>query len=232
MMILKNKLIALICSVSLLTACNSNTQKTDLPVAEFEKAIGQENIQVLDVRTPGEYETGHLKNALLADWNNQAEFTERAKGLDKSKTVYTYCLSGARSGAATDWLRENGFTAYNLEGGINAWRNADKPLEQAKEVRQITMAEYLEQIPTDKTVLVDFSATWCAPCKMMAPVLDTLVARYPAKFVLVKIDGGEQSAICKELNIEGFPTFIIYKQGRVTWRKQGLVEMKDFVEQL
>ncbi len=229
-MITKINLFLLICCVSLLSACNSNAQQTNLSVPEFEKAIAQSNIQLLDVRTPGEYQSGHLSNALLADWNNDKEFELRAKALDKSKPVYTYCLSGARSSAATDWLRQNGFTAYNLTGGISAWKRADKPVEQAAAVKQITMQEYMAQIPIDKTVLVDFSAVWCAPCKKMAPVLDSLVLTHGDKFVLVKIDGGEQTDICKELNIDGFPTFIIYKQGKEVWKKQGLTDMKAFLQ--
>ncbi len=92
------------------------------------------------------------------------------------------------------------------------------------------MQEYLAQIPKDKTVLVDFSAVWCAPCKKMAPVLDSLVAKHGDKFVVVKIDGGDQTNICKELNVDGFPTFIIYKQGKEVWRKQGLTEKKEFLQ--
>ena len=229
-MITKINLFLLICCVSLLSACNSNAQQTNLSVAEFEKAIAQKNIQLLDVRTPGEYQSGHLNNAFLADWNNEKEFQLRATALDKNKPVYTYCLSGARSSAATDWLRQNGFTAYNLTGGISAWKRADKPVEQAAAEKQITMQEYLAQIPTDKTVLADFGAVWCASCKKMAPVLDSLLATHGDKFVLVKIDGGDQTDICKELNVDGFPTFIIYKQGKEVWRKQGLTEMKEFIQ--
>ena len=81
----------MICGISLLTSCNSNAQQTSLSVQEFEKAITNGNIQLLDVRTPGEYQTGHLSNALLADWNNESEFHLRAKALDKNKPVYTYC---------------------------------------------------------------------------------------------------------------------------------------------
>ena len=229
-MITKINLFLLICCVSLLSACNSNAQQTNLSVAEFEKAIAQKNIQLLDVRTPGEYQSGHLNNAFHADWNNEKEFQLRAAALDKSKPVYTYCLSGSRSIAATEWLTQNGFTAYNLTGGINAWKRADKPVAQAVAVKQITMQEYLAQIPKDKTVLVDFSAVWCAPCKKMAPVLDSLVAKHGDKFVLVKIDGGDQTNICKELNFDGFPTFIIYKQGKEVWRKQGLTDKTAFLQ--
>lgn len=226
---LKKNLLLFICCISLLSACNNNSQQTNLSVAEFEKGIAQTNTQLLDVRTPGEYQSGHLKNAMLADWNNETEFQERVKALDKTKPVYTYCLSGARSNAATDWLKQNGFTAYNLSGGIAAWKNADKPVDMAETKRQITINEYMAQIPKDKTVLVDISAVWCPPCKVMAPIIDSLVRTNGTQFVLVKVDGGEQSDICKELKIEGFPTFIIYKQGKEVWRKQGLTEAKEFV---
>jgi rhodanese-related sulfurtransferase len=218
-------------SLCLLAACNSSAQQTNLPVPEFEKAIAQPNIQLLDVRSSEEYQSGHLSNALLANWNNENEFKTRVQSLDKTKPVYTYCLSGARSGAATKWLRENGFNAYNLEGGISAWKRADKLVEQAKAVRQISLSEYMAQIPTDKIVLVDFGAVWCPPCKKMAPVLDSLVARHGNQFVLVKIDGAEQTDICKTLKVEGFPTFIIYKNGKETWRKEGLADEKEFLKQ-
>src|SRR5664279_5450685 len=95
-----------------------------LTVPVFDNAIAQNNIQLLDVRTAAEYQSGHLKNALLANWNDNSEFQARIKALDKNKPVYTYCLSGARSHAATVWLRQNGFTAYNLSGGITARKNA------------------------------------------------------------------------------------------------------------
>ena len=227
----KNYFFASVCSAILLFSCKSNAQQTNLSVDEFQKAISQHDIQLVDVRTPIEYQSGHLKNALLADWNNEAEFQQRAKALDKNKPVYTYCLSGARSNAATQWLRQNGFTAYNLTGGINAWKKADMPVEQAVAVKQISLQEYFSQIPKDKTVLVDFSAVWCPPCKKMAPVLDSLIKTDGFKFVLVKIDGGSQTDICKEMNIGAFPTFLIYKQGKEVWRKQGIIEAKDFKAQ-
>ena len=226
---LKKNLLLFICCISLLTACDNNSSQTNLSVAEFEKGIAQTNIQLLDVRTPGEYQSGHLKNAMLADWNNETEFQERVKALDKTKPVYTYCLSGARSNAATDWLKQNGFKAYNLSGGIAAWKNADKPVDMAEAKRQITLDEFMAQIPKDKTVLVDISAVWCPPCKVMNPIIDSLVKTNGNQFILVKVDGGEQSTICKELKVEGFPTFIIYKQGKEMWRKQGLSQAKEFV---
>lgn len=226
---MKINLFLAICCLSFLTACNSQAQSTNLSVAQFEKGIAQNNIQILDVRTPGEYQSGHLKNALLADWNNDAEFQQRVNALDKSKPVYTYCLSGGRSSAASQYLKQNGFTTYNLSGGISAWKRENKSVEQATIVKQITLDEYLAQIPKDKTVLVNFSAVWCPPCKKMAPVIDSLVKTHNSQFVLVKVNGGEQTDICKALRVEGFPTFIIYKQGKEVWRKEGIVKLKEFI---
>ena len=112
------------------SACNSFAQQSNnLTVGDFEKGVNQKNIQILDVRTPSEFKSGHLKNAILADWTNPASFNEKVRSLDKTKTVYTYCQIGGRSAQATTWLVKNGFKVYNLDGGIAAWTKAGKSLE-------------------------------------------------------------------------------------------------------
>lgn len=228
----KANLFFIILGAALLTSCKSVAQKLDLSADEFEKGIVQSNSQILDVRTYGEYQSGHLANALLADWTNQTEFQSRVKSLDKDKVVYAYCLSGGRSSNAAQWLRKNGFTVYNLAGGIAAWRKNNKPTVQAGVTKEITLEEYTNQLSSGETVLVDFGAEWCPPCKKMAPVLDSLQLKHGSKFQLIKIDGGEQPALCKQLGIDGFPTFIIYKKGKASWQKQGLVDIKELEEQL
>lgn len=228
----KISFLSAIASISLFISCNTAAQKQNLSADEFEKAIAQPGIQLLDVRTLAEYQSGHLANAFLADWTNRAEFENRSKSLDKNKTIYAYCLSGARSSDAAQWLRKNGFTVYNLSGGISSWKKNNKPTVQASATKQITPEEYLAQIPADKTVLIDFGAEWCPPCKKMEPVLDLLQAKHGSTFQLIKINGGEQTTLCKALGIDGFPTFIIYKNGKATWQKQGLVDIKEFEAQL
>lgn len=216
----------------LLFSLSSLAQKGNLSVQEFEKAIEQKGIQILDVRTSGEYQSGHLANAFLADWTNQQEFTSRVTALDSSKPVYVYCLSGGRSDAATRWLNKNGFTAYSLSGGINAWKRENKPVVVDKPVTQIKLEAYLASIPKDKTVLVDFVAPWCPPCKKMEPVLEKLEKDHGSKFTLLKIDGGSQTQLCNALQIDAFPTFILYKQGKPVWQKAGIVAINDFIDQL
>jgi rhodanese-related sulfurtransferase len=119
------------CIVLLLLVNAGHAQtKTVLNVNDFEKAVKDSTVQLLDVRTPGEYKEGFIKGAINADWQNENVFTAAAKKLDKTKPVYLYCLSGVRSGKAADWLSANGFTkTINLEGGIKAWKAADKKVE-------------------------------------------------------------------------------------------------------
>lgn len=218
-------------AVILLGSCQSQAQKTDIPVNEFEKIITTEKVQLLDVRTAEEFASGHIKNALQADWTNKEQFIARVKALDKNIPVYAYCLSGARSGEAAKWLNENGYKAYNMKAGIKEWNKAGKPLEQMEKVQQTTMAEYLEKIPADKTVLVDFGAAWCPPCKKMDIIIKDLQATEGTKFILVKIDAGKQTDLVREMKIEEFPTFIIYKNKQPVWRKEGLVDKNEFIKE-
>lgn len=220
--------------ITIAISCNSTAQKTNLTVEEFKNGLKNEKAQILDVRSLEEYNSGHIQNAFLANWNIESQFIERINHLDKNKPVYTYCLSGIRSASATRWLLENGFKeAYNLDGGISAWLRAGLDLEGKKEVKQISLQEYESKISSsNKTVLVDFGAIWCPPCKKMEPVLDSLVKTNGNQFDLIKIDGGEQIDITNLMQVEAFPTFIMYKNGKEVWRKQGIVSKEEFIKNL
>ncbi len=188
---------------------------------EFEQAIQQPNIQILDVRTAGEFAIGHIKNAMQANYNDESEFTERVKYLDKSKPVYIYCLSGARSNYAMNTLQQMGFTKlYHLVGGINAWRSHNKPLEGMNNEPQISVADYEVLTKKDSMVLVDFGAEWCPPCKKMEPIIQQLLKEKP-DLKLLKMDGSSQQTVMQSMNVTALPVFIIYKNGKQVWRKDG-----------
>ncbi len=213
--------------------CRSEAQNTNLSIEQFEQGIAKPGVQVLDVRSLHEYNSGHIKNSLLADWTNPQEFTERIKSLDKNIPVYTYCLSGSRSHAATVLLKENGFKeVYNLQPGIMGWRRAKLPLESLAKVDQVTMEEFNRLINGNQPVLVDIGAVWCPPCKKMQPIINELVETNGTKFRLVEVDGGVQELLVKELNANSFPTFIIYKDGKEVWRKEGLVSKTELLKNL
>jgi rhodanese-related sulfurtransferase len=99
-------------------------------VDEFEKLSKEPNTVILDVRTPAEYATGHLKDAVLIDLNSK-DFDQKVKALDKGKTYLVHCAVGMRSEKACKRLDTFDFPkVYNLEGGIKAWKNAGKPVEK------------------------------------------------------------------------------------------------------
>ncbi len=213
--------------------CQSSAQHSNLSIEQFEQGFAKPGVQVLDVRSLHEYNSGHIKNSLLADWTKPEEFTERIKSLDKNKPVYTYCLSGSRSHAATTWLIQNGFKeVYNLQPGIIGWRRANLPLESLEKVEQMTKEEFNRLIHGNQPVLVDIGAVWCPPCKKMAPIINELVESNGTKFRLVQVDGGVQELLVKELNANSFPTFIIYKDGKEVWRKEGLVSKTELLKNL
>src|SRR5690606_18709419 len=183
----------------------------------------------LDVRTPEEFESGHIVDAMLANINEKEEFNRRVSALDKEKPVYVYCLSGGRSQKAAEILRKKGFReVVELEGGINAWRNADLPVTGVSRLPQISEKEYLNMISKSPVTLVDFGAPWCPPCRKMEPVINELEKKFEGKISFIKIDGGAQASLMKAKKIAAMPGFILYKNGKEIWRASGIAEKSEF----
>lgn len=217
----------------LLLSCQAQPTKSTLSPDEFEQALTAPNVQVLDVRTAAEYNSGHLKNALQADWYNQQQFKDRTQHLDKAKPLFVYCLTGVRSAAAVTYFKQKGFTnVRDLKGGLTAWKLAEKPVEGAAKVKQITMQEYNAQVTSAGHVLVDFGAVWCPPCKKMEPVINQLKNEASDKYKVVNIDAATQFEILKQMNIEALPVFIVYKNGKEVWRKQGVTTIEELKSKL
>jgi rhodanese-related sulfurtransferase len=224
---MKNRFFCILTAALFFLACNSNAQNVDANV--FEQKINAGGVQVLDVRTAGEYNGSHLKNVMLADWTNKAQFEERVKYLDKNKTLLVYCAAGGRSGQAAVWLKEQGFKeVVNLQGGITAWNAAGKPVVREGGAVELSTAAFNATIASSGIVLVDIGAAWCPPCKKMEPVLDAFMKQDNKKLTLVKMDGGIETALMKSLKVEALPTFILYKNGKEVKRKQGLVTQEEF----
>ena len=122
------KVIALFASVLLLAGCSSGSSAIDQSVSEFSSKVTEAGVITLDVRTPGEFNEGHIEGALLVDFES-GNFENEIAALDKTKTYAVYCRSGSRSGQAVNVMREAGFTnIYNLNGGIIDWANAGMTL--------------------------------------------------------------------------------------------------------
>lgn len=215
------------------TACAQVDPNTRVDADKFETGIQDKNVQVLDVRTESEFQSGHIKDAMLANWNNTQQFRDRVQYIDKDKPVYVYCLVGGRSAAAATWMRQNGYkNVIELQGGINAWKKAGKALENVTSEKQMTIEEYKTLVSKNKIVLADIGADWCPPCIKMKPVIDSLQKDNRLHFELVKIDAGIHTDVLKELNIDPIPVFIIYKDGKEVWRKEGIASKEELAAQI
>lgn len=117
----------------LMVSCsNGQTETKDGSIADdvnVEQFVSKmEGAQLLDVRTPAEWDEGIIEGAIMADFYND-DFKSQLEKLNKDVPVAVYCRSGGRSGNAMDMMNEMGFKeVYNLDGGIGAWNDAEKPI--------------------------------------------------------------------------------------------------------
>jgi rhodanese-related sulfurtransferase len=118
------KVIATLASVLLLAGCSTSPSAMELSVSEFSSKVAEAGVITLDVRTPGEFNEGHIEGAILVDFQS-GNFENEIASFDKSKTYAVYCRSGNRSGQAVKVMRDAGFTdLYNLDGGVIDWASA------------------------------------------------------------------------------------------------------------
>ncbi len=94
-----------------------------LNTPDFKKSISDKKVQLIDVRTPMEFLSGHIKKAKNIDYYNKSKFYTEIEKLNKNKPVYLYCRSGIRSYNAAKKLDKLGFTEiYDLKGGFLRWK--------------------------------------------------------------------------------------------------------------
>jgi thioredoxin 1 len=92
---------------------------------------------------------------------------------------------------------------------------------------------YTEIINSETPTLVDFTASWCGPCKAMAPVLEQLAEKIGDKGKIIKIDVDKNPSIAQKMKIQGVPTFVLYKKGEILWRQSGmqsLTQLQTLIE--
>lgn len=221
---------------TLFNSCtNGQTSGNNLSAIEFsEKTKTLPTAPIIDVRTPDEFAKGHLVNAKNIDWNGN-DFDAQISKLDKTKPVFVYCLSGGRSSSAASKMRADGFKeVYELNGGIMKWRGSNLP--ETTDIESVSAGmskqQYEALLNSDKLVLIDFYADWCAPCKKMKPYLEEISKEMADKVVVIRINADDNQALCKELNIDALPVLLLYKNNTEIWKNIGFIEKAGVVKQL
>jgi len=222
----------------LLNSCSNGktqTTNTNLSATEFaEKIYKNHEAPIVDVRTPEEFSKGHLQNALNYNWNGN-DFQNQISTLDKSKPVFVYCLSGGRSSSAADKMRSDGFIeVYELSGGIMKWRAANLPetTNTTTSSTGMTKQQFDALLNSDKLVLIDFYADWCAPCKKMKPYLEEISKDMADKVVVIRINADDNRALCKEMKIDALPVLQLYKNKTLIWKNTGYIGKENILKQL
>ena len=125
---MKSILLALsvVCSLAL----NAGEPK-NISIDDAAKLVAKDtNVIVLDVRTPAEFKSGHIKGATNINFNDK-EFSEKISKLDKSKTYIIHCAAGGRSGRACEQIKTLEFkNMLHMNEGFNAWSKSGKPVEK------------------------------------------------------------------------------------------------------
>lgn len=94
------------------------------------------------------------------------------------------------------------------------------------------METFNDIIKGDKPVLVDFFATWCGPCKVMSPTIESLGHELAGDARVLKIDVDKNPALSDQYRIQSVPTLIIFKKGEIVWRTSGVVDKSALLQQI
>jgi thioredoxin len=207
-------------------SCSNSQNFKSVNVETFKTTLENTNdVQLIDVRTEDEFNGGHIKNAknisiASENWNSSIG------NLDKTKPVLVYCLSGGRSKKAATELKELGFKeVIELDGGYLAWSKANP---QSNAVwTGMTKEEYTKLLASDKIVVIDFYAKWCAPCKKMAPYLEKMNTELASTVTIHRIDADKNKSLFNALGYQGLPVILVYKNGKETFKKNEFVSEEE-----
>lgn len=87
-------------------------------------------------------------------------------------------------------------------------------------------------IKSEKPVLIDFFATWCGPCKMLAPVLKQVKDSLGERITILKIDVDKNQELSSKYQVLGVPTMILFQNGKQLWRQSGVLTKEEIIKNI
>ncbi len=94
------------------------------------------------------------------------------------------------------------------------------------------MSKFNDIIQGSTPVLIDFSAEWCQPCKMMPPILKDVKKQLGDRIRILKVDVDKNPAIAQKYQIRNVPTLMVFKNGQVVWRQAGVIPAQQLLQML
>jgi len=218
----------------LTSSCNGQRKEgyENIEPQEFAKKIeATPNAQIIDVRTPEEFESMHIDNAQNINWNGN-DFETKAAALDKNQAVFVYCMVGGRSKKASEKLLEMGFTkVYDLQGGIMKW-NAGGFSKPSNKIVGMTSEEYQDLVKSKPNIMINFYADWCEPCVKMKPYITKMQSEMKDQITIVRLNADKNKTLISDLKLDGLPVILIYKNGELKWKHVGFISEADLKKQL
>ncbi|MBU46032.1 MAG: thioredoxin [Flavobacteriales bacterium] len=235
------KKIAYLLSSIFLISCNNTSSQIieNIDALRFQLLIKKEDGIILDVRTPQEFHSGHIKDATNINFYED-DFSEKLTIIRKNIPIYVYCRSGGRSSKAAIAMKELGFAKiYNLIGGMGAWdsenyesvKSKKEEQEERSEAPYFTVSEIDNVLKKNEVVLVNFSTQWCVPCKKMKPVIKE-IQKENINIKVLYIDADEHQELIKKYQIQGVPVFMVFKNGKEIFKHVGIISKQALLKQL
>lgn len=215
----------------------SNISFKNIDIVNLPKASYPDEFIVLDVRTNKERANGFLANSTHIDFYDEA-FLDKLNLLDKTKPIYIYCMVGGRSSKAANKILKAGFNeVYNLNGGFLKWSNNNLLIEIPEKTNEVTTQQYNKSfldstINSNSNLLLYVSTKWCAPCKKMNPVIDSLSKNYIKELKVLKLDLDQNVFLNEVYDIQSIPFFVLYKNNQQVWLKNGIIAYGELAKKL
>jgi len=202
----------------------------DISVIQAKEMIEEnQDVIILDVRDPDEYNSGHIEGAIsipLIELDCES-CLQKMLNQHKEENIIVYCKTGVRSKEACNILLNSGFNhVYNIEDGINAWNDAGFPIS-LPDTNQSNEWSYTIDLNADVSsnpltseiddilnsykipVFVFFYVEWCHFCRQQLPIIDELEEEYTGKIAFIRINAEENPQALNDFGVTGFPAMFL-----------------------